>query len=68
VINVVKRRGNSESFEPDKIKKFILWAVIDAGYTLEEKKEVINEISDGMIEMTPEKSEINSGTSRYYTK
>jgi hypothetical protein len=56
VINVIKRRGDSESFEPDRIRRYSLWAVINVGYTLKEKKEIITDFSDCMIGRFPRKT------------
>ena len=41
---VIKRKGNVESFNPNKIKGSLQKATIDAGYTLDEKKDIINEV------------------------
>ena len=41
---VIKRKGNVEPFNPNKIKGSIQKATIDAGYTLDEKKNIINEV------------------------
>jgi transcriptional repressor NrdR len=41
---VVKRKGAIEPFKPDKIKGSLQKATIDAGYSLEEKKDIIDEV------------------------
>ncbi len=42
--NVVKRKGLIEPYNPDKIKGALQKATIDAGYSVEEKKELIDQI------------------------
>lgn len=44
MVNVIKRKGNVEPFKPDKIKGSLQKAVIDAGYSLEEKKDIIDQV------------------------
>jgi transcriptional repressor NrdR len=41
---VVKRKGTVESFSPDKIKGSLQKATIDAGYSVEDKKDIIDEV------------------------
>ncbi|MGZ7210172.1 MAG: ATP cone domain-containing protein, partial [Methanobacterium sp.] len=38
--NVVKRKGEVEPYDPNKIKGALQKATIDAGYSLEEKNEL----------------------------
>jgi transcriptional regulator NrdR family protein len=61
---IIKRRGYKEPFKPKKIRRSIKKAVIDAGYTLEEKDELIDEISDIIMEKVKKKSEIDTDTIR----
>ncbi len=42
--DVIKRKGTKEPFNPDKIKGSLQKATINAGYSLEEKNEIINEV------------------------
>ncbi len=42
--NVVKKKGDIEPFNPDKIKGSLQKATIDAGYTLDEKEDIISEV------------------------
>ena len=53
MINVVRRRGLTESF--DSGQNSLEWTVIVTGYNFEEKKDLINEVSDNIIKMTPRK-------------
>lgn len=41
---VIKRKGKVEPFKPDKIKGSLQKATIDAGYSLEEKKDIIGQV------------------------
>lgn len=42
--NVVKKKGDIEPFNPDKIKGSLQKATIDAGYSLDEKQDIIDEV------------------------
>ena len=42
--NVIKKKGDIEPFNSDKIKGSLQKATIDAGYTLEEKQDIIDEV------------------------
>jgi transcriptional repressor NrdR len=61
---VRKRLGHMEAFDPNKIRRSIQKAVLDTGYTLNEKKELIDEVSNTIIEKSKEKKEIDSKTIR----
>ena len=61
---VKKRLGHTEAFDHNKIRISIQKAVLDAGYTLDEKKELIDEVSTNIIKKTREKREIDSKTIR----
>ncbi|HII83325.1 MAG TPA: transcriptional regulator, partial [Methanobacterium subterraneum] len=41
---VIKKKGSIEPFNPNKIKGSLQKATIDAGYSLEEKKDIINQV------------------------
>jgi transcriptional repressor NrdR len=41
---VMKRKGSIEPFNPDKIRGSLQKAAIDAGYSVEEKKDIIDEV------------------------
>lgn len=62
--NVVKRKGEKEPFNEDKIKGSLQKATIDAGYTLEEKKEIINEVFLNINKKLDDEKEIKSETIR----
>ena len=57
---VIKKRGTVESFDQDKIKRSIQKAAIDAGYSLNEKEDLINEITDHVTEKVKEEDEVKS--------
>jgi transcriptional repressor NrdR len=57
---VMKKRGTVESFDQDKIKRSIQKAAIDAGYSLNEKEDLINEITDHVTEKVKEENEVKS--------
>lgn len=64
----MKRKGTIEAFQPDKIRGSLQKAAIDAGYNLEEKQDIINEvyanINKKLDEKVKEKGEIKSETIR----
>ncbi|HHT19344.1 MAG: ATP cone domain-containing protein [Euryarchaeota archaeon] len=59
---VIKRKGNVESFNPNKIKGSLQKATIDAGYTLDEKKDIINEVLANINKKIDDEKEIKSET------
>jgi transcriptional repressor NrdR len=61
---VRKRLGHTEAFDPNKIRRSIQKAVLDAGYSLDEKKELIDEVSNSIIEKSKEQREIDSKSIR----
>ena len=61
---VRKRLGHTEAFDPNKIRRAIQKATLDAGYTIDEKKELINEVSKNVIEKSSEQREIDSKSIR----
>lgn len=62
--NVVKKKGNKEPFSPDKIKGSLQKAVIDAGFTLEEKNSIINEVFININKKLDNEEEIPTKTIR----
>lgn len=59
---VVKRKGNVENFSPNKIKGSLQKATIDAGYTVEEKQDIIKEVLNNINKKIDEEKEIKSET------
>lgn len=62
--NVVKRKGSIEPFNPDKIRGSLQKAAIDAGYSVEEKKDIINEVFANINKKLDKGDEIKSETIR----
>lgn len=62
--NVVKRKGSIESFNPDKIRGSLQKAAIDAGYSVEEKQDIINEVFANINKKLDKGDEIKSETIR----
>ena len=58
--NVIKRTGEKEKFNPNKIKGAIQKATIDAGYDIKEKEELIDEIYDKIDKKFEKEGEIKS--------
>lgn len=62
--NVIKSKGSTESFNPDKIRGSLQKAAIDAGYTVEEKQDIINEVFANINEKLDKGDDIKSDTIR----
>jgi transcriptional regulator NrdR family protein len=62
--NVVKKKGNKEPFNPDKIKGTLQKAVIDSGFTLDEKNTIINEVFNNINKKLDNEEDIPSTTIR----
>lgn len=60
--NVVKKKGKIEPFNSNKIKGALQKATIDAGYTVEEKKDIINQVLFNINKKLDEEQEIKSET------
>jgi transcriptional regulator NrdR family protein len=61
---VIKRRGTIEDFNPDKIKGTLQKAAIDAGYSLEEKKDILDEVYSNINKKLRGKEKIDTETIR----
>ena len=59
---VEKRKGDTETFDPTKIKKAVEKATIDAGYSVEEKKDIINEVYSRINKKLDEQAVLNTQT------
>ena len=60
MVDVVKKRGTKEPFEEDKIRKSIKKAAIDTNYSLNEIKNLTEEIITDITEESEKIGEINS--------
>ena len=63
---VVKRKGLIEPFEADKIKGSLQKAALDAGFSLKEKQEILDEVyakvSEQLEKMVDQEGKIKSET------
>ncbi len=57
---VIKRKGQIETFNPNKIKGSLQKATIDAGYSVEEKKDIIDEVFANINKKLDQKEKIES--------
>jgi transcriptional regulator NrdR family protein len=57
---VIKRNGKKVPFDPKKIRRSIKKAVIDSGSSLEKKRDVIERISNYLIESSEQKDKIET--------
>ncbi|MGC9516215.1 MAG: ATP cone domain-containing protein [Methanomicrobiales archaeon] len=64
MVKVVKKRGKEETFKPDKIRKSLAKATIDAGYSVQEKKDILDEVYSNISKKLDEKKEVKSDTIR----
>jgi len=63
-MRVIKRRGKLEPYKPSKIRASLEKATIDAGYNLDEKKEIIDKIYETVTRKLEGKEEIKTATIR----
>ncbi|MDI3484471.1 MAG: hypothetical protein PWQ74_1058 [Methanobacteriaceae archaeon] len=63
-MRVIKRRGKLEPYKPAKIRASLEKATIDAGYSLDEKKEIIDKIYETVTRKLEGKEEIKTDTIR----
>ena len=62
--DVKKRNGEKEPFDPDKIRRSIQKAGIDAGYRIQDTAKLVDNITDEIMEMAEEKNQINTDAIR----
>lgn len=62
--NVVKRKGQIEPYNPNKIKDSLQKATIDAGFSIEEKKDIIDEVFANINKKLDQEEKIESDTIR----
>lgn len=62
--NVIKRKGTVEPFKPNKIKGSLEKAAIDAGYSVEEKKDILDEVFNNINKDIGKKEKIESDNIR----
>jgi transcriptional repressor NrdR len=61
---VVKKKGEIEPFKPEKIRGSLQKATIDAGYTVEEKQDIIDEVYSNINKKLDEHEQIDTETIR----
>ena len=59
---VIKKKGSIEAFNPGKIKGSLQKAAIDAGYSLDEKKDIISQILVNINKKIDADEEVKSET------
>ncbi|MEW6011233.1 MAG: ATP cone domain-containing protein [Euryarchaeota archaeon] len=64
MVKVIKKRGSVEGFKPSKIKKSLEKAAIDAGYSVNEKKEILDSVYATINKKLDEKDEVKTDTIR----
>jgi transcriptional repressor NrdR len=60
VAKVVKRKGKIEPYNPEKIRGSLQKATIDAGYTVKEKEDLIDDIYNKINKKFEKEGEIRS--------
>jgi len=61
---VLKRKGTVEPYKPNKIKGSLQKAAIDAGYSVDEKEDIIKAVFDNINKKLDKGGEIKSDTIR----
>ncbi len=61
---VIKRKGGFEPYDPNKIKGSLQKATIDAGYSVEEKNEIINQVFTNINKKLDKKEKLETETIR----
>jgi transcriptional repressor NrdR len=60
----VKKKGEIEPFKPEKIRGSLQKATIDAGYSVEEKQDIIDEVYSNINKKLDAEGEIDTKTIR----
>jgi transcriptional repressor NrdR len=63
-MKVVKKKGQTESFKPQKIRGALQKATIDAGYSVEEKQEILDAVFTNIRQKLDQKGEVDTETIR----
>ncbi|MCE5215012.1 MAG: transcriptional regulator [Methanobacterium sp.] len=61
---VIKRKGGLEHYDPNKIRGSLQKATIDAGYSVEEKKDIINEVFTNINKKLDKEEKLETETIR----
>jgi transcriptional repressor NrdR len=62
--HVIKRKGGLEPYDPNKIKGSLQKATLDAGYSVEEKNDIINEVFTNINKKLDKEDKLKSETIR----
>ncbi len=63
-MKVVKKKGQTESFKPQKIRGALQKATIDAGYSVNEKQEILDAVFTNISQKLDQKGEVDTETIR----
>jgi transcriptional regulator NrdR family protein len=64
MVEVIKRNGDREPFNPDKLTSAITKAAVDAGIQVERKKQMLTIVALRAIEMAAHKKQIETSVLR----
>jgi transcriptional repressor NrdR len=63
-MKVMKKKGQTESFKPHKIRGALQKATIDAGYSVDEKQKILDEVLTNIRQKLDQKGEVDTETIR----
>lgn len=63
-MKVVKKKGQTESFKPQKIRGALQKATVDAGYSVDEKQKILDEVLTNIRQKLDQKGEVDTETIR----
>ncbi|HMK54004.1 MAG TPA: ATP cone domain-containing protein [Methanobacteriaceae archaeon] len=61
-MKVIKKKGTAEEFKVEKIKGSLQKATIDAGYSVEEKKEILDQVFTNIKTKLEGKEQVGTDT------
>ncbi|WJI10640.1 transcriptional regulator [Methanobacterium sp. CWC-01] len=64
MMKVVKKKGKTEAFKAHKIRGALQKATIDAGYSVEEKQAILDEVFTNINKKLDQKGEVDTQTIR----
>ena len=63
-MKVIKKKGEKEAFKADKIKRTLQKATIGAGYSVDEKQAILDEVFTNIMKKLDQKGEVKTQTIR----
>lgn len=63
-MKVVKKKGQTESFKPQKIRGALQKATLDAGYSVDEKQKILDEVLTNIRQKLDQEGEVDTETIR----